>query len=169
MTYMDSHEIWYTHFPVRMICVVTPYLSQPPCQFKMCPVLWFCCSLVLPKHKLVLGADNRGNGGWFLHVPYRVLENHSTSQKAKARCSASVQRLGKYLEGVRSSLREKTQRTHPLLKRKRRKMLESENISLAEVAEIVRKLINVRAVGGGNLSGWCLSCDWEDSSVSHCI
>lgn len=42
------------------------------------------------------------------------------------------------MEGVRSSLRKKTQRTHPLLG--------SEKNSLAEVAVIVRKPITVKAV-----------------------
>lgn len=38
----------------------------------------------LPKQKLGLGADNRGNGRGFLDVAYQVLENHSVYQKEKA-------------------------------------------------------------------------------------
>ena len=41
----------------------------------------------LPKQRLGFGADNRGDGKWFLHIPYRVLENYSVCQKAGAgRC-----------------------------------------------------------------------------------
>lgn len=50
------------------------------------------------------------------------------------------------MEGVRGSLRKNTQQTHSFFRRERREILESEDISLAEVAEIVRKPINVKAV-----------------------
>lgn len=43
-------------------------------------------------------------------------------------------------------MRKNTQQTHLFFRRERREILESEDISLAEVAEIVRKPINVKAV-----------------------